>query len=225
MVDTAIVTATPVNPVTGDPFAGRNPPVTASDSAEVITVNPAIQLTKSATPTSVVVGAGGSAAVTYTFTATNPGDAPLNRPGAPPAGTGPSATDPGWVVDPRCDQPTTYQSGDADNNTLLDPGESWTFTCTNQVSDNRFHLVPNVAVITGQPSAADGAPLPGVGPVHDLAVAVVRILTPGIEIVKTALRDPVLDPTAPAIAGPDVPTRDRPSTPTTSPIPGRCPWR
>jgi hypothetical protein len=109
-------------------------------------------------------------------------------------------------VDPRCDQPTTYVSGDANVNALLDPGETWTFTCTNQVSDNRFHLVPNVALITGQPSDAGGNPLPGVGPVHDLAVAVVRILTPGIDVIKAALRDPVLDPGAPAIAGPDVPT-------------------
>ena len=109
-------------------------------------------------------------------------------------------------MDPRCDQPTTFTGGDANGNQLLDPGEAWTFTCTNQVSDNRLHLVPNVAEITGQPSDADGQPLPGVGPVHDVAVAVVRVLTPGIEVVKTALRDPVLDPTAPAIAGPDVPT-------------------
>ncbi len=48
VVDTAIVSAVPINPVTGNPFAGRNPPVTASDSASVLIVNPAIQLTKSA---------------------------------------------------------------------------------------------------------------------------------------------------------------------------------
>ena len=205
VVDTAIVSAVPINPVTGNPFAGRNPPVTASDSASVLLVNPAIQLTKSASPDTVVIAPGGSAPVTYTFTATNPGDTPLNRPGAPPAGTGSSATDPGWVVDPQCDQPTTFTGGDANANQLLDPGEAWTFTCTNQVSDNAAHLVPNEAAITGQPSGADGQPLP-IDPVHDVAVAVVRVLTPGIEVVKTALRDPVLDPDAPAIAGPDVPT-------------------
>src|SRR5262249_15126076 len=42
--------------------------------------------------------------------------------------------------------------------------------------------------------------------VRDLADAVVNVLTPGIDVVKTALRDPVLDPGAPAVAGPDVPT-------------------
>ena len=200
VVDTATVSGVPVNPVTGNPFAGRNPPVTASDSAAVLIVNPAIQLTKSASPTEVVVSPGGSAEVTYTFTATNPGDVPLNRPGAPP-----SATAPGWVVDPRCDEPTTFTGGDANGNQLLDTTETWTFTCTNQVSDNASHEVINVAEITGQPSDANGNPLPGVDPVHDVAAAVVRILTPGIEVIKTALRDPVLDPTAPAIAGPDVP--------------------
>ncbi len=206
VVDTATVSGVPVNPVTGNPFAGRNPPVDASDSAAVLIVNPAIQLTKSASPTEVVVSPGGSAQVTYTFTATNPGDTPLNRPGAPPGGTGPSATDPGWVVDPRCDQPTTFTGGDANGNQLLDTTETWTFTCTNQVSDSRpSHQVLNVAEITGQPSDGNGQPLPGVGPVHDEAAAVVRILTPGIAVVKTALRDPVLDPSAPAVSGPDVP--------------------
>ena len=204
VADTARVTGVPVNPVTGNPFAGRNPPVNASDSAAVVLVNPDIRLTKTADPTQVVVSPGGSATVTYTFTATNPGDTPLNRPGAPPGGAGPSATDPGWVVDPQCDQLTTFTGGDANANELLDPGEAWTFTCTNQVSDNAAHLVPNEAAITGQPSGADGQPLP-VDPVHDVAVAVVRVLTPGIEVVKTALRDPVLDPSAPAVSGPDVP--------------------
>ncbi len=40
VVDTATVSGVPVNPVTGDPFAGRNPPVNASDSASVLTRQP-----------------------------------------------------------------------------------------------------------------------------------------------------------------------------------------
>ena len=221
VVDTAIVSAVPINPVTGSPFAGRNPPVTASDSASVLLVNPAIQLTKSASPDTVVIAPGGSAPVTYTFTATNPGDTPLNRPGAPPAGTGPSATDPGWVVDPQCDQPTTFTGGDVNANQLLDPGEAWTFTCTNQVSDNAAHLVPNEGAITGQPSGADGQPLdrPGArrrgrcrpGPHSWDRGRQDRPARPGLH--PTRRRSPV----------PTSLRRVRPSTPTTCPTPGPCP--
>ncbi len=46
---------------------------------------------------------------------------------------------------------------------------------------------------------------PPIDPVNDVAIAVVRVLTPGIDVVKTALRPTVLDPDAPAIAGPGRP--------------------
>ena len=69
--------------------------------------------------------------MTYTFEATNNGDAPLNRPGATTGG--PGTKDPGWVVDGHCDGAATYVSGDDDDNDLLDPGETWEFTCQNAV--------------------------------------------------------------------------------------------
>ena len=86
----------------------------------------------------------------------------------------------------------------------------------------RPHLVPNVAEITGQPSDADGNPLQGVDLVADAAIAVVRVLTPGIEVVKTALRDPVLDH-RPGDRRSRLPTRARRSTPTTSSNTGTVP--
>jgi uncharacterized repeat protein (TIGR01451 family) len=84
---------------------------------------------------------------------------------------------------------------------MLDPGEEWHFTCPATV--NRATV--NIARIEGQPSQANGDPIPGIDPVHDLATAVVEVARPGINVVKTALRDPVLDPDAPAVSGPDVP--------------------
>jgi len=208
--NTADVTAVPLNPADGDaPFSGRNPPVTATDDANVVVVNPDIRLSKLVTPTSVLLPEDGTPQpVTYEFVATNPGDQPLNRPGA--ATGGPSATDPGWVEDAplgrpalgRCDSPATYVSGDTDGDQLLDPGEEWHFTCPGTVA----RTTVNVARIEGQPSQADGDPIPGADPVHDFATAVVQVARPGIAVTKTALRDPVLDPDAPAVAGPDVPT-------------------
>ena len=42
------------------------------------------------------------------------------------------------------------------DNDLLDPGETWEFTCQNAVDG----LTINIARIAGQPSDADGSPLP-----------------------------------------------------------------
>ena len=198
----ANVEATPLNPNDNNaPFAAPNPTVTAEDDASVTIVNPDIQLDKTADPTFVLLPENGTPQpVTYHFQATNPGDQPLNRPGA--ASGGPSATDPGWVQDPQCDAVTQFDGGDTNGNQMLDPGETWDFSCTNTVG----RTTVNVARIVGQPSQANGDPLPGVDPVDDLAAAIVRVAQPGIQVVKTALVDPVLDPDAEPISGPDFPT-------------------
>jgi hypothetical protein len=214
VVNTATVSGTPAIPG-GAAFPDPNPPVTATDVAAVDVVDPNIDLQKSVSPDVVVLSEdpADSAPVTYTFTATNPDDGdptpvpPLNRP------DGLSATDPGWITDAQCLEPATYDpdeqpgGGDVNDNALLDPGETWTFTCPGEVSARTV----NLATITGQPSDATGAPLPGVDPVSDLAVAFVDVLRPAIDIVKTALVPVVLDeslvapdPGAP-ISGPDVP--------------------
>lgn len=93
-------------------------------------------------------------------------------------------------------------SGDGNGNGLLDPGETWVFSCPGSVTEPTV----NVARITGQPSAADGQPLPGVDPVSDDAVAFVDVVEPGIDITKTAVRSVVLDDDAQPVSGPDTPT-------------------
>ncbi len=140
---------------------------------------------------------GGPAPVTYSYAVTNTGDVPLNRPGAFEPGE-PGPTDPGWIVDDTC-SPVTYVSGD-DGNDLLDPEETWLFTCAGSVDEPTL----NIAEITGQPSAPDGSPLP-VPPVEGEDTAFVDVVTPGIAVVKTALVPVVLDPGATPVLGPDVP--------------------
>ncbi len=212
VVNTATVTATPLNPDTGAPFVGLNPPVTDTDFAQVDFINPNIELTKSVDPTVVLIGPDGAPEpVTYTFEAENTGTPALNRPGAVTAGP---AKDPGWIEDTRCSSPATYvdNGGDANDNDLLDPGETWTFTCPGSVTATTL----NFAGILAQPSDGTGAPLPGVDPVGDLALAQVQVLRPGITVAKTALVGVVLDagailpagapPDGRAVQGPDVPT-------------------
>ena len=70
----------------------------------VTVINPSTELTKTA-----------SAVITYTFNERNNGDVALSNPS---------------VSDPNCSAAPAYQSGDGNSNGLLDPGETWVFTCT-----------------------------------------------------------------------------------------------
>ena len=195
--DVATVTATPLNPLDGgQPFVDPNPPVVATSAAEVAVINPAVELAKVATPNVVLLDAAGDPEmVTYTFTATNPGNARLVRPNGTPT------TDPGWVKDTQCLLSVTYFSGDTNTDGFFDPGETWVFTCDNLVSAPTL----NVAEITAQPVDSTGAPVGGT--VRDFATVFVDVLQPGIDVVKTSLRATVLDPNADAESGPDVPRR------------------
>ncbi len=200
VINTATVSGLPLNPDTGAPFTGNNPPVTATDFAEVDVVNPNIELVKSVDPEVVLLGPDGAPEpVTYTFEATNTGTPELNRPGATAPGP---AKDPGWIQDTECTDDAIYVSGDTDDDDLLDPGETWTFTCPGSITEPTL----NIAGILAQPSDANGAPLPGVPPVFDLATAFVNVLQPGISVDKIALVGVVLDGGAEPVAGPDVPT-------------------
>ena len=216
--NTATATGVPLNPVTGVGFPDRNPPVTAVDRAEVDVVSPGVSLDKAVTPEVVVVdpATGTPQPVTYTFAATNTGTTPLNRPGATAPGP---ATEPGWVTDAALHLAAVFTGGDGNGNLLLDPGETWTFTCPGLVA------VPteNTATITGQPSDAGARPFPVSAPSPTMprpsSTSSPRHRDRQ-DLAPTSRRRPGalarLSKARTCRAGP-------PSTPTTSPTPGR--WR
>jgi len=109
VVNIATVEATPVNPVTGDPFADPNPPVTATDHAAVTLIDPRLSLTKSVDRTVVFPGTE----VTYTYVAENTGDAPLAKPDGQQD----------WITDSHC-SPVAYDSSDTNGDGVIDPSES-----------------------------------------------------------------------------------------------------
>jgi hypothetical protein len=87
---------------------------------------PSTKLTKSATMTTAV---SVTTTATYTYTEENDGNDPLTPPGGATA-TGRDSL----VTDDTCSS-VTYSSGD-DGNFILDPGETWTFTCTKVFTDS-----------------------------------------------------------------------------------------
>lgn len=196
VVNTATVTGTPLDPA--DQTTTFPPLVSDVALASVVVENPDLDLTKSVTPTRVLLRPGDPPApVTYTFTASNTGTDPLARPG----GGDPLAD--GWIEDGRCTSPAAYVSGDVDSDGVFDDGEAWQFTCPGTVATPTI----NLARITGIPADDAGDPLPDADPLSDLAAALVQVDRPAISITKTALRPVVLDPDADAFEGPDVPTR------------------
>jgi hypothetical protein len=119
------VCADPTNPPTG---VICDQDETAANSVTVI--NPSTVLTKAASPSAVVT-------VAYTYTEQNDGNDPLSPPGGsnPPVAadrskfvTDPGCTGNGGTIAYAATQPSG--KGDVNNNNILDPGETWSFTCT-----------------------------------------------------------------------------------------------
>ena len=126
-VDTVTVTGQPID--LGAPLGGT---VSDTDTAEVNVLNPRMNLTKAATPTSVLPGE----TVTYTFEVSNDSvDATVFVPIAP-------ATRADVVSDDTC-SPLTYVSGDTNDDSRMEPGETWTYTC--DASYTTPGSVPNAA--------------------------------------------------------------------------------
>ena len=86
------------------------------------------------------------------------------------------------VTDPNCNEGApVYVSGD-DGDNVLEPGETWAYTCTHLVTEtDPYPTLPNTATVEG--SSDDGRSA------SDEASWEVQLITPGIEIVKTV--DPV----------------------------------
>ena len=195
VVNTATVTATPLNPL-ADPIAAfpdPNPDVTAIASASVNITDPGLVLTKDSDQDLVFAGSE----VTYSYTAQNTGTADLrNDTGAA-----------GWVTDDQCspveqvlDVAGTNNVGDVNTDDLLNPGETWQFSCTAVITEDTL----NVAGIEAQSVGPTGNPIGD--PLIRAAVDLVQVVDPAIQITKTALVPVVLDPDATPVAGPDVPT-------------------
>ncbi|HLD21032.1 MAG TPA: ice-binding family protein [Patescibacteria group bacterium] len=78
-------------------------------------VPPLIHVTKVPDPLALLAGGG---TVTYTETITNPGTEPLSNV---------------TLTDDKC-SPVNFVSGDTNNDTLLDPAESWVYTCDSTIT-------------------------------------------------------------------------------------------
>ena len=135
--------------------------LTASDDAIVAfnQVDPVMSLTKTPSATTVRTGSD----VTYTYVLTV---------------TGAAVSDVALVDDKCTPAPTT-----TDANGVLEPGESWTFSCTHEID---AASVTNVATASGE-DAAGAAVTPAT------AQATVKGITPSLSIAKTSDVDSVTE--------------------------------
>ncbi|HEY5879149.1 MAG TPA: LPXTG cell wall anchor domain-containing protein [Nakamurella sp.] len=188
VTNTATVTGTPLNPAADNqPFPDPNPAVSATDTARVQVVEPGLVLTKTVDHDLVIPGTP----VIYTYTAQNDGDVDLRN----------DTGDPAWIADNACSPVSGVPSnddnqGDTNDDDLLNPGETWTFTCSRTINE----LTQNTATIVAQP-VVDGNPVGG--PLTRVDRALVRVLTPAIDVVKTNTTPVVLNPDATPVSGPD----------------------
>jgi uncharacterized repeat protein (TIGR01451 family)/LPXTG-motif cell wall-anchored protein len=127
---------------------------TGSASVPVTDVAPVVALAKVADATSVAPGT----AVTYTYTATNPGPEPLVEV---------------TVTDDKC-SPVVFVGGDTSTDGALDNGESWTYTCTATLTGRTVNTATVVAVDDEGTEA------------RNTATATVEVTDPRLAIDKTA---------------------------------------
>lgn len=93
---------------------------------EICAAQRTINITKTASPTSLPVGGG---SVTYTYTVTNPGTVEFS----------------GVEVTDNMISSVTYVSGDTNEDEILQPGETWIYTATDTLTET----TTNVGTVTG----------------------------------------------------------------------------
>ena len=117
-------------------------------------INPDIAVNKTADPAIVYLGNS----VTYIYTVTNPGDAPLSNV---------------LVSDDKCSS-VSFDQGDDDGDDRLDPSETWIYTCPMSPSAD----ITNTVTVTGTHSMN--------GQVKDADTISVDVIAPNIAVDKTA---------------------------------------
>ena len=142
---THVVTAADPDPLPNTVTAtgtvpGTDRTVTDQDSAEADIFHPAIDIEKTG-PAMATVGD----VLGYTLTVTNPGDIEF-------------AADKVVVTDPRCDGAPGLVSTNGDPSPeALNPGDTWTYTCTHQTTAADGSSILNVANVTGTDRNGRGA--------------------------------------------------------------------
>ena len=126
-----------VNPIvntvtaTGEDIHGN--PVSDTDTHETLIIHPAIDIEKTG-PATATVGT----ALAYTLTVTNPGDVAF-------------AAQEVVVTDPKCEAPPAGPNTGTDATPgQLDPGDTWTYTCTAQTTGQPPGTFVNTATVTGK---------------------------------------------------------------------------
>lgn len=142
--------------------SGSTKSVNDTDTHDLTIRLPGILVVKTGEPGIVHVGD----AVTYTFTVTNTGNAPLEDVD---------------VTDDLC-TPVSFDSGDTNDNSILDLTETWTFTCTRTVLETDPTPLPNTATATGVSRIPNGSEQEVTSEDDDSVV----ILRPAISIEKAA---------------------------------------
>lgn len=162
--DTAYTVTEPSNPnyTTTYQNCANIRPALDTEQTCVITntaiVRPAIHVIKTG-PTQAHEGD----TVTYTFTVTNPGNAPLSGL---------------TVVDSIAGIGAVYQSGDTNDDGKLDPGETWTYKLNYTIPSPQVADVKNTVSVCGSAYGQEGRTC-------DEDDHVLDVLHPGIQVVKT----------------------------------------
>jgi hypothetical protein len=135
-----------------DAFPGTNSKCSCADVELGIPPEPEITIVKS--PATQQVLAGGTANFTFTVTSK-------------------TFVSNVTVTDPQCDAAPVFGGGDTNTDNILNPGETWTYTCstTNVLAD-----------FTNTVTANGDGPL---GPVSDTDTADVTVAAPSLSLVKS----------------------------------------